>query len=190
MSMFRAQRGSAIRLDFDLDPTELVVRELVHIEDYLEDTMSLALAAKEILQLDVAQHFATETDPDGNAWAELVKPHKDQQGILQLSGDMRDDAVDDGAWTVNSVGVFFDANQLPPYWFYHDVGSARIPRGPRAFIGASEEAANKVEMLGDSWLAVGIGVGSSTPMGMSFVSGYTRKSGRSVAGYYRRLPRR
>lgn len=156
------QRGplfAGASLHFDLDNADEIKRELVAIQDYLEDTTNLALAAKEALQIDMARRFDTETDPEGKKWEELVRPAFDQIGILQLTGEMRDDALSEGTWQATPVGVFFDAGELPPYWHYHDIGSRRIPRGPRSFIGASDVEADRIERLGDEWLAGGIMVG-------------------------------
>ena len=157
-----------IRLDFDWEyPDPLAVNfQLVAMEEYLEKTEVLALQAKNAAQLDMARHFDTETDPDGHAWAPLVSPAFDQQGILQLTGEMRDVAISDEPWTATSAGVFFNTGVLPEttrggagqYWQYHEEEGGRIPQ--RKFIGLSSDAEGEIESLGDLWLAGSLMLGA------------------------------
>jgi len=159
------------RLEFDWEyPDPLAVSfQLVALEEYFEHTEVLALQAQGAAQVDMARHFQTETDPDGRAWEPLVQPAVDQQGILQLTGDMRDVAISDEAWTATPVGVFFNTSVLPEttrggegqYWQYHEQPEGEGGRLPqRRFIGLSTDAEGEVERLGDVWLAEGIALGS------------------------------
>lgn len=154
----RTAPGVGIEFEWgDVSPEELEYR-LAKIEGYLEDTQLLAETLQASLQVDMARKFETETDPKGNHWKELVQPSPFQQGILQLTGEMRDTAISDAPWTATPAGVFFDTTYLPEYWAIHDMGySARIPR--REFIGVSDVEAARAERLGDEWLAGGIMLG-------------------------------
>jgi hypothetical protein len=159
VSTFFVQRGPAfagIGLDIDFEDPDAVQRELLQIENYLGDTLILAETAKAAMQVDMARHFDTETDPSGNPWAPLVREAFDQIGILQLTEEMREAAISDEAWSASPDGVTFDASVLPPYWHFHDVGSVRITRGPRRFIGVSDREADVIEKMGDAWLLAGI----------------------------------
>ena len=160
-----------VRLDFDWDePGPIGANfQLVAIEEYLEKTEVLALAAQGAAQVDMARHFNTETDPNGRPWTALAQPAPNQQGILQLTGEMRDVAISNEPWTATPFGVFFDTSVLPEttrggtgqYWQYHEQPSGsggRIPQ--RRFIGLSVDAEGEIERLGDEWLAGGIMLGS------------------------------
>lgn len=148
-----------VGVELEWDPVPEVIYRLSKIEAYLENTQLLAETIQPALQYDMATRFNTETDPSGNPWAELVQPAKDQQGILQLTGEMRDTAISDAPWEATPVGVFFDTTVLPEYWAYHDIGSYRIPRGPRKFIGVSAVEGERIVGLGDQWMAQGIEIG-------------------------------
>lgn len=161
---------TTINLDFDWlypDPPRINY-ELVRIEEYLERTQVLAEVAQEVAQVDMAERFEREVDPDGNPWKELAQPAFDQVGILRLSTDMYQAAISDSAWSATPVGVFFDSGSLPQgkdggqYWQYHEQpegrGGQRIPQ--RRFIGLSPDAEQNVENRADEWLAQGIMLGS------------------------------
>ena len=178
-SVNRGPLFAGVSLQFNFPNAESVKRQLAVIEDYLEDTLPLAETAKAALQVDMARRFDTETDPDGRKWADLVRPAFDQIAILQLTGDMRSAALDEASWTATPVGVYFDTSNLDteaPYWKYQDIGSSHIPRGPRTFIGAGEQEANRIERMGDEWLARGIMLG-----------GVFREEARAPAGTFMKI---
>lgn len=138
-----------------------VVYALAQLEAYLEDTQVLAEMAKQELQYDMERKFETETDPQGSAWQELVKPEAEQIGILRRGSSnaaMFHAAISEAAWTSTPVGVFFDTTVLPPYWVYHEQpeggGVQRIPQ--RAFVDASNEAQMEIEEMGGRWMQIGI----------------------------------
>jgi hypothetical protein len=154
---------STVGLDFEwLEPGPAAINfQLVAMEEYFESTELLAEQAKEAAQVDMARHFQTETDPDGHPWTALVQPSPFQQGILQLTGEMRDVSISDEPWTATPVGVFFNTGVLPDYWRYHEQpegGGQRIPQ--RRFIGLSSDAEGEIERLGDVWLMEGINLGT------------------------------
>lgn len=176
---FRKSTVTGVGLEFEWeypDPTEITYR-LAKLADYLEDTQVLSETLEATLQYDMALRFHTETDPTGKPWAPLVRPAKTQQGILQLSGDMRDAAISNAPWTATPVGVFFDTSELPPYWYFQDVRSSHIPRGPRKFIGVSKKAQAEAIRTADGWLAGGIEIGAR---------GFVREA-RSPAGTFMRI---
>lgn len=157
---------STIGLKFDWQYPEPpdVSYQLLQIEHYLEHPEVLAEEAKQALQYDMAYKFNTETDPQGQHWLELVEPSPFQQGILQLSGTMRDAAIDDASWIANANGVFFDPLHMSfgaPYWAYHEQPDApaphRIPQ--REFVGPTRQAEIAIGTLGEQWLARGMNVG-------------------------------
>jgi len=171
---------ATVGLDFEwLEPGPAAINfQLVAMEEYLEDTQALAELAQAAAQVDMARHFVTETDPSGNPWTPLVQPAPDQQGILQLTGEMRDVSISDEPWTATPVGVFFNTGVLPDYWRYHEQpegGGQRIPQ--RQFIGLSADTEGEIERTADGWLMGGIMLGTR---------GFVRQ-GRAPAGVFTRL---
>lgn len=150
----------------ELAPEELTYR-LAKIEGYLAETQLLAETIQPALQYDMARRFDTETDPNGRPWAPLVRPAQEQQGILQLTGEMRDIAISDAPWEATPAGVFFDTTYLPEYWAVHEFGSSHIPEGPRKFIGVSDIEGERVERLGGEWLDRGITLGTRGFIGIA-----------------------
>lgn len=135
------------------------------MEEYFENTEVFMMEAKEEAQISMAQRFVTETEPSGDRWASLKDPSPFQQGILQLSGQMRDDSLDDDSWIATPVGVFFDTSKIPEYWIYHEQprydierdSPQRIPQ--RKFIGLDDLTEQKIVNRGEEWLAGGIMLG-------------------------------
>jgi len=154
---------ATIGLEFDwLYPDPPVIEyQLVQLERYLENTQVLMEGAKQRAQVDMAERFETETDPDGHPWQELAQPAPEQVGILRLSTEMYQRAISEDAWIATPVGVFFDTSRLPDYWPYHEqpegAGGQRIPR--RSFVGLSSDAEQKIVNRADEWLAGGLVLG-------------------------------
>src|SRR5215831_2810418 len=93
---------------------------LGRLDRRLKDTTGLVEATMPFFKQDMELRFQTETDPEGRPWMPLVKEAPEQQGILQLTGALREAAVSDQAWIASPVGVFFNTAALPEYWIYHD----------------------------------------------------------------------
>lgn len=144
------------------DPPEINYR-LASLQARLADTQLLAETIAEVAQADMVDRFETETDPSGQPWEELVTPALDQEGILKLTGELRDRATDDEAFVATPRGVFFDSGNLPPYWVYHEQpeggGRQRLPR--RAFVGISAVMRGKIDRLGDRWLEETVRLGQT-----------------------------
>lgn len=121
--------------------------QLLGLEAYFANTEAFVEEMKAEAQIDMATRFESETDPDGVAWLPLIDPAPQQIGILQLTGQMREDAISDEAWVTTPEGLFFDTSVLPDYWIYHEQpegeGAQRISR--RQFIGLSDQTERKIE---------------------------------------------
>lgn len=155
---------STVGLEFDWGYPDVprINYQLLQIEEYLGNTQAFTEMAKEEAQIDMATRFETETDPDGIPWLSLAQPAPEQIGILQLTGQMREDAISEEAWTATPVGLFFNTAALPDYWIYHEqpegVGSQRITQ--RRFIGLDADTERKLENRADEWLANGLMLGT------------------------------
>ena len=145
-------------------PPSTMRYELLQMQDYFEHTEALAEMAKVEAQVDMATRFETETDPDNDRWATLKFPAYDQIGILQLTGQMREDAISDEAYIPSPVGLFFNTAVLPRYWVYHEqpgnIGETkrRIPQ--RRFIGLDAATEQKIVNRAEEWQAGGIALGT------------------------------
>lgn len=137
--------------------------ELLQTEHYFEHTEALAELAKGEAQIDMATRFETETDPDNDRWAGLKRPAFNQIGILQLTGQMRHDAISDEAYIASPVGLFFNTAVLPDYWVYHEqpgnVGEFANRIAQRRFIGLDASTEQKIMNRADEWVAGGIAMG-------------------------------
>lgn len=152
---------ATVGLDFEWTPSPRVINfQLLQIEEYLANTQVLAEEASIAARVDMQRRFETETDPDGRPWEPLVSPADTQQGILQLTGEMREAAISDEAWIATPTGVFFNTATLPDYWQYHeqpDGGTQRIPQ--RRFIGIDADTETVIANRADEWLAGAIALG-------------------------------
>lgn len=108
------------------------------LQEDLEDLTELAEEMIPILQKDMEERFYKEVDPKGRPWKPLVRPAPDQVGILRLTETMFEAAISDDAWQADDGSVYFDAEVLPFYWSFHQLGTSHIP--VRAFIGISQNA--------------------------------------------------
>ena len=174
-----------VNLDFEWEndlPIEINYK-LARLEGYLEDTEYLMERAMRILQKDMARKFEMEMDPDGQHWADLVKPEPNQIGILRrgsTNAEMYRAAISDEAWSASPVGVFFDSSVLPDYWIHHeqpDGGGHRIPQ--REFISPTGTAQDEIEVMAATWMDAGV---EEITHGGSIFTGFTGvfnpKSGR------------
>lgn len=167
---------SATTSRFDWNPElEALEARLIMLEEYFEHTEEFMLDAKDEAQIDMARRFEEEVDPTGTPWAPLVMPATEQVGILRLTTEMSDKAINE-AYVVSPAGLFFDTSELPPYWIHHEMGQ-RVPQ--RAFIGLSRVAQERLQDRFSGWVRGGIELGRR---------GFVRQL-RAPAGTFRRAPR-
>lgn len=156
---------------------------LLQLAGYLDNIEVPLLLARRIASEDMKDRFENETDPDRNKWADLsdiysAQKQKDvgfEHPILTRSGDLKDAATDQNAWTVGADSIFFSTAGLPNYWVSHQFGRSEtfqmggseklgIEAGevtldnmpPRPFIGISAEAEEKILDTFDLWFGKGV----------------------------------
>lgn len=185
--------ASQTRFDWNPDLDALEARLLV-MDEYFEHPEAFILDARDEAQVDMARRFEDEVDPTGLPWPPLKMPAPEQVGILRLTTEMYDRAIED-AWVVAPTGLFFDTSVLPPYWQYHEFGSGSTHRDPagmgaamsgnighgipqRAFIGISRVSQERLQDRFAGWVRGGIELGSR---------GYVRQV-RAPSGVFRALP--
>lgn len=113
----------------------------------LDRTRPLATAS-EVLQADIAEHFETETAPDGTKWddwAESYKPVAEEYpnvGILRQSEGLYEAATSSEAIVITKDAVFYRTAALPHYGLGHESGipERKNPLPQRSFLGMSDEA--------------------------------------------------
>jgi hypothetical protein len=118
--------------------------------------------ARAVIRSDVVERFETETDPEGNPWAEWSESYRpraerENVGILRKESAHHEpagtpslfEAVSDlSTYAIRSRGISQAAigggdialvgSNLPDYWVYHQDGTSNMPARP--FFGVSEEA--------------------------------------------------
>ena len=134
--------------------------------DFLRELASLDLGAgsgdsippeivreiQEVVEADVARHFARGESPDHRAWP----PLKCRRGRpLIKSGALLGSARKMGShceviWEQGRVVIVLDPGLLEPYGEFHDLGTGSIPARP--FVGVSAEAMEVIEEIIGSWI--------------------------------------
>lgn len=112
------------------DPS-VVAQQLLKLADSLDDWTEPLAEAREVFIQTTDKYFATETDPVGDEWAPLTDAYlrrKERSGapndqILQLTGELRDQATSQGAWQITEREILFVTAQLPFYGPYHLAGT-------------------------------------------------------------------
>jgi len=170
--------------DIDASDFDAAAKVLFEMADFIEDVAVPLTVVKEIARRDMAERFETEIAPNGRAWAALNPDYEtwkqEEHGdlpILTLTGDLRNKATSEGAWSVSGDSVWFSTASLPIYWSAHQYGvqdwSFTPESGPRTgeyielfgkltprpFIGLSEEAENEILAYMDGWFEFGISEG-------------------------------
>jgi phage gpG-like protein len=164
--------------EWEPNPEE-VAQALEAVANYVEDTRVPLVASREIARRDMQEHFDTETDPDGMAWApldDLYVEGKITQGyseqILQRTQDLMHAATSEEAWDVFSDTLVFNADVLPRsddkynvnYGLVHQAGKSAVmgphgrPEGglpARPFIGLSDQAEAEIIEVFDVWYEEG-----------------------------------
>jgi phage gpG-like protein len=112
------------------------------ITSRLRDLRAPMLAAKNHMEAKIERQFATETDPDGNAWEPLkadTLARKQGGSILVESGKLRDSFRYD--LTEKSLTVSSDS----PVFVAHDQGV--LPQPERQILGLNAEDKNEIAGL-------------------------------------------
>lgn len=165
------------------DPHE-VEAALVSVANYYENLASPLRASARVARLDIKNNFDTESDPTGIPWFPLNSKYskwKESHGyddrILRMEGHLEEAATSPDAFHWDDLGVegelWYSTENLPKYWYVHQVGSPRDNPGfrsfeeiqtgagkggnipQRAFIGLSAEAEAAIFDVFDVWFFAG-----------------------------------
>jgi hypothetical protein len=120
----------AIFADWVPDP-QVVAQQLLRLADNLDDFTEPLNEAREIFIQTTEGYFDEEVDPVGDAWQPLTPNYlrrKQRSGapndsILQLSGEMKAAATQQGAWQITERDILFVTAELPFYGPYHLAGT-------------------------------------------------------------------
>lgn len=122
---------------FEWAPEPVVAaEEMDATAKYFENLHPPLEASREIAIADVAQHFASESGPDGGAWAPWSESYALQRGpgsILVLSGEMKGASLSREAWPVSNNALAFDGAGVPERWIWHQEGATRRTRNAGIF---------------------------------------------------------
>jgi phage gpG-like protein len=174
----------------DFDKAAVALNELAN---YIEQVGPPLEAAKKIAIRDMKMRFQTETDPDGTKWFELDpvyakrKEHEAPGHNILSWGlgdrDLEGEATEEARFSISGESIFYNTDNLPPYWRVHQQGSEgfgvvthkwihpstgeevavhsresshgqNIP--PRPYIGIGEEAELEIIDSFDLWFSKGI----------------------------------
>jgi hypothetical protein len=123
-------------LSFHWAPSPIVVAtQLEAAADKLNNMRAPLLASRDLSIADVAENFAGEHDPDGNAWTPWSESYVESgppgppQSILNLTGDLEGSATSAAAWPLTTREVFFSFGALPEYGIWHQQGASRVSAG-------------------------------------------------------------
>ena len=172
--------GGIIEFKWEPDPETLAV-EVMRIAGYLENFIPPLTASRAIAQADMENHFATESGPDGEAWAQLAEETVRKRGsahpILQDSGELHAAAVSPSGFQIAGDALFIDTSNYPYYWAFHQTGTSGAPgmaefiararqagltvdegalgggMPARPFVGISEDAELQIVEVFDAWFA-------------------------------------
>ena len=144
------------------EPPEVALN-LAKMEGWFLHTEAFVEASQEIAIRDMDRKFETETDPEGHPWAEHKYPYGGE-GILRLTTQMYQDAIDPSTWQVTPRGMYFDTGNLPPYWIYHEQprgtpSKRNPPLARRSFIPLSTQAQEELTILFNEWVDQGMLLG-------------------------------
>lgn len=170
--------GAIIRIEWNPD-LDRVSQALLRAAGDVENILPPLVAARRIARDDMEQHFATETDPEGDRWEDLdpkyaafKEAHGGNDTILDRYGDMRAAATSEDAWEIIGNEMFFNAAGLPPYALTHQTGTtgskthsgefSNLGRGgnlpQRMFIGLSDQAEAEILDVFDLWFSEAIDI--------------------------------
>lgn len=152
-----ARRGSGgVAVWFDMTPDPMVYStRLVGIANEVRDTTIPLMAAKEQMQADIRERFITETDPDGQPWADWAPSYEPVAlsypniGILRRTEELYEAATDDAAFTISNDTLYHEAEGLPDYAMYHRTGTSKMPA--REFLGVSRVAEGMIYGIFGNW---------------------------------------
>lgn len=152
-------------VDDDAEPAALqaMATRIENYGRYLDDMTPVLVGAHQILSDDIREHFEREEGPDGH-WADWApsyapKAQSENVGILRKTEELFEAATDQSAWFITENDLWFNPNDLPPYWPALNFGRQGTNKMPaRPFLWTSEEASLKVVELFDAWAGEGMDI--------------------------------
>jgi len=153
-------------VDDDASPGALqaMASRIAQYGRYLDDMTPVLVGAHQILTDDIREHFEREEGPDG-PWADWApsyapKAQSENIGILRKTEELFDAATSQFAWFITENDLWYNPNDLPPYWpalnYGRTEGNAPMPERP--FLWTSDEAAEKVVEVFDAWAVEGMDI--------------------------------
>jgi phage gpG-like protein len=146
-------------VDDDASPSALqaMANRIETLARSLDDMTPVLVGAHQILSDDIREHFEREEGPDGpwKGWAPSYAPKAESEniGILRKSEELFEAATSQNAWFITENDLWYNPNDLPPYWPALNFGRTNGPKMPaRPFLWTSEEAGMKVIELFDAWV--------------------------------------
>lgn len=145
---------STITFEWEPDPAVFAQRFYAVAGALQDRTIPLAAASQE-MQATIRERFDTQTDPDGQKWADWSERYKPiakafpNIGILQRTGELAEVASSSTATVISNDTVYYRTDLLPQYGLAHEAGipdrgekGGELPR--RSFLGLSEAAAIQI----------------------------------------------
>lgn len=146
------------------DPSTLA-NAIFNVAAALEDRApALGFAAEQTLA-DVRERFLTETDPDGNKWANWAESYKPRaeaypnKGILRRTEELYDAATNPNTVVISGSTLWYETSRLPPRGAWHQEGrparktasGSPNPLPARPFLGLSAEASAVIFQAFGEW---------------------------------------
>lgn len=110
------------------------------------------------MQADIAERFATETDPQGQPWTPWADSYVDRAlvenaGILHKTGALEAAATSTEATLIRKDTVFYNTGVLPSYGLAHESGlpSRKNELPQRQFLGMSDQSAALIFATFGEW---------------------------------------
>ena len=135
---------STISFTWEPNP-DVYARAMLAVQEALADATPPLVAASEVVQLDIAERFQTETDPHGVPWEPWSPSYAERAiqenvGILWKTGALYDAATSTTATVIRGDTLFYNTQVLPSYGLEHDEGNPERGLPQREFLGMSENA--------------------------------------------------
>lgn len=155
--------GGEVSLWFEWAPDPLILARLADATaNALEDLVPPLVASMQIAREDIAQHFATQSAPDGTPWQEWSDSYRSYAethnigGILEQTEEMKAAVTSASAFEVTAHEVIFTGGGAPPRWEWHQFGASRSKGGElpaRPFVGLDDAAQARVLEVFDMWFS-------------------------------------
>jgi hypothetical protein len=134
---FQQLDGGSIAAPFiDSRDFDRAARAIFEMAEWIEDTSTPLLEAREIARHDMDRRFSTQIDPLGKPWEKLSRFYATEKQnavgfvlpILTREGALHSAAIDESAWFIEGDSVMFSTANLPDYWAYHQQELGRFPK--------------------------------------------------------------